>query len=76
MGTLLSLGGGSIVYGAARYFSNLRHLERGTFKPAYLGAAVLAAAVAGLAGGVYGSALRRTWQRRHERARERERRGS
>ncbi|KAI1343370.1 hypothetical protein F5Y15DRAFT_369819 [Xylariaceae sp. FL0016] len=59
VGVLMGLGGGSIVYGTARYFSNMRLLERGEFKPAYHGAAVMSAAVAGLAGGVYGSALRR-----------------
>ncbi|KAI5921156.1 hypothetical protein F4810DRAFT_377126 [Camillea tinctor] len=65
VGALMGLGGGSIIYGTARYFGNMRHLERGEFRPAYHGAAVMAAAVAGLAGGVYGSALRR---RRAERA--------
>ncbi|KAF3762510.1 hypothetical protein M406DRAFT_332891 [Cryphonectria parasitica EP155] len=67
VGTLLALGSGSIVYGTSRYFSNLKLLERGLFKPAYHGSAFLAAAVAGLAGGVYGSALRRTWAERKER---------
>lgn len=67
VGTLMSLGGGSIVYGTTRYFSNLRLLERGQFKPAHHGAAILAASVAGLAGGVYGSALRRRWEERKER---------
>ena len=66
VGVLMGLGSGSIVYGTARYFSNLRHLEQGKFKPAYHGAAVLAASVAGLAGGVYGSALRRSRQDRPE----------
>ncbi len=60
------LGSGSIVYGTARYFSNLRLLEQGKFKPAYHGAAILAASVAGLAGGVYGSALRRSLKDRAE----------
>ncbi|KAK8070894.1 hypothetical protein PG997_011097 [Apiospora hydei] len=50
VGTLLGMGSGSIVYGTARYFSNLRALERGLFKPAFHGVAVLGAAVAGLAG--------------------------
>ncbi|KAJ9157580.1 hypothetical protein NKR23_g624 [Pleurostoma richardsiae] len=66
VGTLLALGGGSIAYGATRYFSNLRLLERGQFKPAYHGAAVVAAAVAGLAGGVYGESIRRRWEERRE----------
>ncbi|KAH7037454.1 uncharacterized protein B0I36DRAFT_314108 [Microdochium trichocladiopsis] len=59
VGTLMALGSGSILYGTARYFSGIKHLESGHFKPAYHGAAVLAASVAGLAGGVYGTALRR-----------------
>ncbi|KAI0476233.1 hypothetical protein GGR56DRAFT_674716 [Xylariaceae sp. FL0804] len=65
VGVLMGLGSGSILYGTARYFSTMKTLERGEFKPSYHGAAVMAAAVAGLAGGVYGSALRR---RRAERA--------
>jgi len=67
VGSLMGLGSGSIVYGAARYFSNLKLLERGQFKPAYHGAAVLAAGVASLAGGVYGSALRRSREQQRER---------
>ncbi|KAK8073832.1 hypothetical protein PG994_004731 [Apiospora phragmitis] len=63
VGTLLGMGSGSIVYGTARYFSNLRVLERGLFKPAFHGVAVLGAAVAGLAGGVYGDTLRRRMRR-------------
>ncbi|KAI1258371.1 hypothetical protein F5Y18DRAFT_413809 [Xylariaceae sp. FL1019] len=59
VGALMALGSGSIVYGTGRYFSNMRYLERGEFKPAYHGAAIMGAAVAGLAGGVYGSALKR-----------------
>ncbi|KAK6839619.1 hypothetical protein PG995_007117 [Apiospora arundinis] len=63
VGTLMGMGSGSIVYGTARYFSNLRALERGLFKPAFHGVAVLGAAVAGLAGGVYGDTLRRRMRR-------------
>jgi uncharacterized membrane protein YidH (DUF202 family) len=63
VGTLMGLGSGSIVYGTARYFSNLRHLEQGRFRPAYHGAAFLALGVAGLAGGVYGSAVKRSRER-------------
>ena len=59
VGALMCLGSGSTLYGTARYFTNLKALERGHFRPAYHGAAVVGAAVAGLAGGVYGSALRR-----------------
>lgn len=67
VGTLIALGSGSIVYGTSRYFSNLKLLERGLFKPAYHGSAILAAAVAGLAGGVYGTSLRRKWAVSRER---------
>ena len=67
VGTLMALGSGSIVYGTSRYFSNLKLLERGLFKPSYHGSAILAASVAGLAGGVYGSSIRRRWQARRER---------
>lgn len=72
VGTLMAVGAGSIIYGTSRYFSNLKLLERGQFKPAYHGSAVLAAAVAGLAGGVYGSAMRRVWRLERERERERQ----
>ncbi|ROW16304.1 hypothetical protein VPNG_01775 [Cytospora leucostoma] len=67
VGALMGLGSGSIVYGTSRYFSNMKLLERGLFKPSYHGSALLAASVAGLAGGVYGSSLRRKWQARRER---------
>ena len=50
VGALLGTGGGSIVYGAARYFSNLRMLEQGLFRPAYFGASALGISVVGLAG--------------------------
>lgn len=67
VGTLMALGSGSIVYGTSRYYSNLKLLERGLFKPAYHGSAFLAASVAGLAGGVYGTSLRRRWNVQRER---------
>lgn len=67
VGTLMALGSGSIVYGTSRYFSNLKLLERGLFKPAYHGSALLAASVAGLVGGVYGTSLRRKWEAKRER---------
>ncbi|TLS27869.1 hypothetical protein PpBr36_00748 [Pyricularia pennisetigena] len=66
VGPLLGLGSGSIVYGAARYFSNLTMLERGLFRPAYYGVAVLAAGVAGLSGGLYGSVVRMGRRSREE----------
>jgi uncharacterized membrane protein YidH (DUF202 family) len=67
VGTLMALGSGSIVYGTSRYFSNLKLLEKGLFKPSYHGSAVLAASVAGLAGGVYGSSISRRWRAQRER---------
>jgi uncharacterized membrane protein YidH (DUF202 family) len=64
---LMGLGAGSILYGTVRYFSNLRLLERGYFKPAFHGTAVMATSVAGLAGGVFASArARRTEEREQE----------
>ncbi|TLD26472.1 hypothetical protein PspLS_04447 [Pyricularia sp. CBS 133598] len=66
VGPLLGLGSGSIVYGAARYFSNLVMLERGLFRPAYYGVAVLAAGVAGLSGGLYGNVVRMGRRSREE----------
>jgi uncharacterized membrane protein YidH (DUF202 family) len=66
VGALMGLGSGSILYGTSRYFSNIRFLEQGKFKPAYHGSAFLAAGVATLAGGVYGSALRRRSHSRDE----------
>ncbi|KAF7515624.1 hypothetical protein G7054_g14484 [Neopestalotiopsis clavispora] len=68
VGTLMALGSGSILYGTGRYFGNLRNLERGLFRPAFHGTAVLGAAVAGLAGGVFGSAMAR--RKPEERSRE------
>jgi uncharacterized membrane protein YidH (DUF202 family) len=58
VGALLGTGGGSIVYGTARYFSTMRLLERGLFRPAYYGAGALGVAVAGLSGTVYWIAVR------------------
>ncbi|KAH0382520.1 hypothetical protein KCU92_g6138, partial [Aureobasidium melanogenum] len=55
VGALLGSGAGSIAYGTTRYFSNMRLLEQGLFKPAFHGAAFLAVGVAGLAGAVYWS---------------------
>jgi uncharacterized membrane protein YidH (DUF202 family) len=63
-GALLGTGSASIVYGTARYFSNLRMLERGLYRPAYFGAAGLSVAVAGLAGGVYVEAMKMNDRRR------------
>ncbi|THW75558.1 hypothetical protein D6D19_03935 [Aureobasidium pullulans] len=58
VGALLGSGAGSITYGTTRYFSNMRLLEQGLFKPAFHGAAFLAVGVAGIAGAVYWSTVR------------------
>ncbi|KAF1981805.1 hypothetical protein K402DRAFT_398204 [Aulographum hederae CBS 113979] len=47
---LLTTGTFSLIYGTSRYFATQRHLSRGVFKPAYLGAAALSVAVSGIAG--------------------------
>jgi len=47
---LLGAGTGSLAYGVTRYFSNLKLLERGYFRPAYFGAGFLGLAVAGFTG--------------------------
>lgn len=57
VGMLLSTGCGTIVYGITRYFSTLRMLEKGSFRPAYYGAAGLGVMVSVLAGGAYWSTL-------------------
>ena len=56
--SLLGTGSGAIVYGTARYFSNMRLLERGLFKPAFYGAGGLSVAVAGLTGAAYWGVVR------------------
>lgn len=58
VGVLLTLGSGSIVYGTWRYFSVLKLLEKGEFRPAWRGVAGMGAAMAGLAGGVFAETLR------------------
>lgn len=50
---LLGTGTGSILYAAARYFSNFRLMQVGLFKPAYFGAGMLAVTVSALAGGAW-----------------------
>ena len=66
VGSLLGTGIGSIVYGTSRYFSNMRMLEKGLFKPSYFGAMGLSVAVAGVAGMVYVEALREQMGKRDE----------
>jgi uncharacterized membrane protein YidH (DUF202 family) len=58
VGTLMSLGSGCIVYATGRYFSGLKALERGEFRPAYRGVAVLGVAMAFLAGGAFVGSMR------------------
>ncbi|KAJ7347115.1 hypothetical protein DFH08DRAFT_209646 [Mycena albidolilacea] len=58
VGALLGTGSGSIIYGTARYFSTMRLLQQGLFKPAYYGAGSMGVAVAGLVGTIYCSAQR------------------
>lgn len=50
---LLATGSGSIVYGTTRYFSNMRMLEKGLYKPSFFGAGGLSVAVVGLTGAAY-----------------------
>jgi hypothetical protein len=66
VGTLLGAGMGSIVYGSTRYFSNLRVLEQGNFKPAFNGPAVLGVVVAGMASASFWSMVRRERERERE----------
>ncbi len=54
---LLAVGSGSIVYGTTRYFSNMRMLEKGLYKPSFYGAGGLSAAVVGLTGAAYWQAF-------------------
>jgi len=58
VGALLGTGSGGITYGIARYFSNLRLLDRGKFKPAVWSTAGLGMAVAGFPGIAYVGTIR------------------
>lgn len=55
--SLLGSGAGSIIYGTTRYFSNLRLIEMGYFKPAFHGVGVLSVVIAGVAGASYYSTV-------------------
>nr|GAT44660.1 predicted protein [Mycena chlorophos] len=57
-GALLGTGGGAIAYGLARYFSTMRLLEQGLFRPSFYGAGSLGLAVAGISGIVYWTAVK------------------
>ncbi|OAA62338.1 hypothetical protein ISF_05347 [Cordyceps fumosorosea ARSEF 2679] len=52
VGTLLTLGTGCMVYATRRYFSVMRSLEGGEFRPAYQGVAAMGALLGALGGGV------------------------
>ncbi|XWW95535.1 hypothetical protein V2A60_003496 [Cordyceps javanica] len=52
VGSLLALGTGCMAYSTRRYFSVLRSLERGEFRPAYQGVAAMGALLGALGGGV------------------------
>jgi hypothetical protein len=58
VGTLMVLGTGSIIYGARRYFTVLRRLEKGEFPPAYRGVAALGTVMGALCGGVLAGTAR------------------
>jgi uncharacterized membrane protein YidH (DUF202 family) len=55
---LMATGSGSIAYGATRYLSNMRMLEKGLFKPSFWGAGGLTVAVVGIVGAATWGALR------------------
>ncbi|KAL1303590.1 hypothetical protein AAFC00_006955 [Neodothiora populina] len=57
--SLLGTGAGCIAYGVGRYFSNMRMLEKGLFKPSYYGAGALGLTVAGVASAVYWTGFRK-----------------
>ncbi len=52
VGILMTLGTGSMVYATKRYFSVLRLLEKGEFRPAYQGVAAMGVVTGALGGGV------------------------
>ena len=60
---LLATGSGSIVYGTTRYFSNMRMLEKGLYKPSFFGAGGLSAAVVGLTAAAYWEII---WNKQRE----------
>ena len=55
---LVGTGSATLAYGTARYFSNMRMLEQGLFKPSFHGAGALALAVASLTGASYWALIR------------------
>lgn len=57
--SLLGTGSGCIAYGIGRYFSNLKMLEKGLYKPSYFGAGALGLTVAGVASAVYWTGFRK-----------------
>ncbi|CAM1507666.1 Fc.00g073070.m01.CDS01 [Cosmosporella sp. VM-42] len=67
VGILLTLGTGSMLYATKRYFSVLRLLEKGEFRPAYHGVAAMGAAMAALGAGVFAGTAN-GWRRERQAA--------
>lgn len=67
VGALMTLGLGSVFYATGRYFSVLRYLEKGEFRPAYRGVVAMGMVTAGLAGGVSVGTIR-SWEREDKEA--------
>ncbi|KAI9709334.1 MAG: hypothetical protein M1820_003454 [Bogoriella megaspora] len=55
---LIGTGIGTLAYGTTRYYSNMRMLEQGLFKPSFHGAGGLTLAVTGLSGAAYWAIVR------------------
>ncbi|KAL2210136.1 hypothetical protein CC79DRAFT_482995 [Sarocladium strictum] len=58
VGTLMTLGTGSVIYATRRYFTVLRRLEQGKFPPAYHGVAAMGAVMGALTGGIFAGTAR------------------
>ncbi|KAL9059334.1 MAG: hypothetical protein Q9162_001203 [Coniocarpon cinnabarinum] len=59
VGALLSTGAGSIGYGTWRYYSNMKALERGLYKPALFGVGSVSLAMTGVVGVAWWSTMSR-----------------
>ena len=57
VGVLMALGTGSILFASKRYFSSVRLLERGEFRPAYHSVAAMGAVMTALGGGVFATTV-------------------
>jgi uncharacterized membrane protein YidH (DUF202 family) len=69
VGTLMTLGTGSMLYATKRYFSVLRLLEQGQFRPAFYGVGTLGAVLGALGVGVFAGTAN-GWHRERQVARE------